>query len=85
MKYQEYSIEREYKTIYFYLKEKGFSENYIKNLRKTWGNLLVNNEIVNISKQLQAGDLLKINSSPNNKTDIQQCILPLEIVYEDDY
>lgn len=85
MKFQEYKIEKEYKNIYFFLKEHRFSENFISNLRKDWGNFVVNNEIVNIKKELRVGDNLKINSNPNNKTSIMQCILPLNIVYEDKY
>ena len=85
MKYQEYIIDREYESIYYFLKEHSFSENYIKNLRKTWGNFVLNGEIVNIRKPLGLGDNLKINSSPNQQTSIKQCILPLDIVYEDEY
>ena len=85
MKYQEYKIDKNYKSIYIYLKDKSFSENYIKNLRKTWGNLLINKQIVNISHPLSYGDSLQINSNPNNKTNIQHCILPLDIVFEDEY
>ena len=85
MKYHEFDINKEYENIYFFLKEKGFSENYIKNLRKTWGNFIVNETIVNIRQGLNAGDKLKVCSSPNPKTDIQTCIIPLDIVYEDEY
>ncbi|MBE7073778.1 MAG: RluA family pseudouridine synthase [Clostridiales bacterium] len=85
MKYQEYKIAEPYQTVYHYLKTMHFSENYIKNLRKDWGNILVNEKIVNIRCPLCIGDVLKINSSPNQKTDIKTCILPLDIVYEDEY
>ncbi len=85
MKYHTYKIEKDHKNIYFFLKEIGFSENFISNLRKNWGNFVVNEEIVNIKKPLKVGDQLKINSSPNQHTTITQCILPLDIVYEDEY
>ena len=85
MKYQEFTIKKDYKTIYYFLKDEGFAENFITNLRKTWGNLKVNSEIVNIRKALKAGDKLEINSNPNSKTTITQCILPLDVVYEDKY
>lgn len=85
MKYQEFTINKEYKTIYYFLKDEGFAENFITNLRKTWGNLKVNGEIVNIRKTLKNGDKLEINSNPNNKTTIMQCRIPLDIVYEDKY
>lgn len=85
MKYQTYTINKPYDSIYFFLKQNGFSENYIKNLRKTLGNFVVNDEVCTIRKQLNIGDTLKINSSPNNKTNIQSCILPLDVVFEDEY
>ena len=85
MKYHEFIIDQNYDTIYHYLKRHQFSENYIKNLRKTWGNFVVNDEIVNIRKKLERGDRLKLNSNPNQKTTIMPCILPLDIVYEDKY
>lgn len=85
MKFYTFIIDKPYNSIYYFLKDKGFSENYISNLRKTWGNFVVNGDVVNIRKPLNANDKLKINSSPNTKTTIMHCILPLNIVYEDEY
>ena len=85
MKFQEYKIEKDYPSVYIYLKQHLFSENYIKNLRKTWGNIILNDTIVNINAKLKESDSLKINSNPNSKTEIKHCILPLDIVYEDQY
>lgn len=85
MRMQEFFIEKPYKSIYLFLKEHGFSENYIKNLRKVEGFLRVNNEAVFINHPLKTGDLLEINSSPNTKSGIMHCILPIDIVFEDDY
>ncbi len=85
MKYKEFVIDKNYETIYYFLKDEGFSENYITQLRKTWGNFIVNDKIVNIRKRLIYGDVLKINSNPIAKTKIKTCILPLDIVYEDEY
>ena len=84
-KYQYYKIDKPYKTIYYFLKDSGFSENYITNLRKVLGNIKVNDEEVTIRHSLNIGDMLAINSNPNNKTTIMQCIIPLDIVYEDKY
>lgn len=78
-------IDKPYKSIFFFLKNNGFSENYISNLRKTWGNFVLNGIEVNIRAPLKKGDVLKINSNPNQKTTIMRCILPLDIVYEDEY
>lgn len=85
MAYRNYKINKEYQSVYYFLKENGFSENYISNLRKSWGYIKVNDQIVNIRKALTHGDILEIESSPNNKTDIEKCNLPLDIVYEDEY
>lgn len=85
MKTFTFDIKKEYKSIYLFLKQNGFSENYISNLRKTWGNIIVNDQIVNIRQHIYSGDKLQINSSPNAKTTIMQNRQPLDIVYEDDY
>ena len=85
MTYKKYIIEKQYKSIYFFLKSNGFSENFITNLRKKEGYIKVNDNIVNIRKPLSQGDELCIEDSPNPKTDIKFCILPLNIVYEDEY
>lgn len=85
MKYREYKIDKEYKNIYYFLKDNAFSENYIKNLRKVYGYIRVNSKIVNIKQSLSIDDILEIAVSPNNKTTIMHCVLPLDIVYEDTY
>ena len=85
MKYQKFQIKKKYSSIYYFLKDQGFAENFITNLRKSWGNFKVNGEIVNIRKPLSINDVLEINSNPNKKTTIMQCRLPLDVVYEDEY
>ena len=85
MKTQKYTVDNEYKSVYLYLKAHGFSENYITNLRKKWGDIVLNNTIVNIRHKLNPNDILELNANPNKKTDIEFCILPLDIVYEDEY
>lgn len=85
MAYKKYVIEKQYKSVYIFLKSNGFSENFITNLRKKEGYIKVNDNVVNIRKSLNPGDELFIEDSPNTKTSIMHCILPLNIVYEDDY
>lgn len=85
MSYTLYKIERDYKNVYYFLKNNKFSENYIANLRKKLGYIKVNDEITTIKQPLHLGDKLEIESSPNSKTTIMHCILPLDIVYEDEY
>ena len=85
MAYKKYVIEKQYKSVYIFLKSNGFSENFISNLRKKEGFIKINNDVVNIRHSLYVGDELYIEDSPNTKTSIMHCILPLNIVYEDDY
>lgn len=85
MKFREYRLQSNYKNIYYFLKDNGFSENFITNLRKNEGSLIVNGKIANTKTPLEKDDLLEINPSPNAKTTIMHCILPLDIVYEDEY
>lgn len=72
-------------NIYTYLKRNGYSENYLKNLRKTLGYILLNDKEVFITEKISNGDILKINSNPNNKSEINSCFIPLNVLYEDDY
>ncbi len=85
MNYSKFIISKNYKSVYYFLKDEGFSENFIKNLRKKEDFIKVNGESANTSTKIYAGDLLEINNNPNNKTETKSCILPLDIVYEDEY
>lgn len=82
---KQYIIEKDYKSIYLYLKQHNFAENFIKNLRKKEGYILINNHTAFINAPLKKDDCLKINANPNTKTSIMHCILPLDIVYEDEF
>lgn len=73
------------KNVYYFLKNQGLSENYISNLRKTPNSILLNGEPVNTRAKLKLDDRLSILASPNTKTKIKPCILPLDIVFEDAY
>lgn len=83
--YQNFKIDKDYKSVYFFLKENGFSENFITNLRKQAGFILINENIANTASALKKSDVLSVISNPNRKTTIMQCILPLDIVFEDAY
>ena len=82
---RNYKITKDYENVYYFLKDNEFSENYISNLRKVWGNIVLNGQIVNIKAKLNKDDMLEIDASPNNKTIIENCDLPLDIVFEDEY
>lgn len=70
-------------TIYFWLKNSGFSENYISHLRQK-EMIKLNNEFVNIRAKISNGDFLEIAQNPNKKTDIKPCEGNLDILFEDD-
>lgn len=71
-------------TIYTYLKQIGMSENYVKNLRKKEGYILLNGIVAHTDYKIKNGDTLELCKNPNATTSIMQCIIPLDIVYEDD-
>ena len=81
--YTNYKIEKDYQNVYYFLKENNFSENFITNLRKKEGYILINNLIANTKSKLTTGDILSICNNPNGKTTIMQCIIPLDVVFED--
>lgn len=84
--YYEMSIQRLQKPtkIYLFLKQEGFSENYISNLRKDAKNILINTVPADMRTLLKNGDVLKINKDPNTPSQFKPCNIPLEIVFEDD-
>lgn len=71
-------------TIYTYLKRMGYSENYVKNLRKQEGYILLNGKFAHTDSKINDDDILMLCKNPNTKTSVMQCIIPLNIVYEDD-
>lgn len=86
MQYKQIKVETipNHQNIYLFLKSNGYSENYIKNLRKDSQNIKVNGNFVTTKHKLQQNDILEINSNPNTSTSIMQCDMPLDIVFEDD-
>ena len=85
IKYRKYKIEKDYKYVYNFLKEKSYSENFITNLRKNMNNIKINGITATTRTPLFVNDILEINANPNTKTTIMHCIIPLDIVYEDEY
>lgn len=72
-------------TIYQYLKRNGFSENYIRNLRKKEGYIKVNGIIAYTNASIKDGDVIELYKNPNTTPhSTLKSIIPLNIVYEDD-
>lgn len=69
--------------IFSYLKKLGYSQNYITNLKKQEGFILLNNTPVFVDHKLKPNDEILITKNPNIKTTIKSLDLPLCIVYED--
>lgn len=85
MKYLEIKIEKKYESVYIYLKQKNFSEHFIKNLRSYFGAIMINGKPENINHPLNIDDILKIDRNPFKGTEIEKIYAPLDIIYEDDY
>lgn len=85
MSYNKVIVEnsQEKDTIYTYLKRIGFSENYVKNLRKKEGYILLNGNTAHTDFKIKNGDQIETIQNPNTKTSIMQCITTLNIAYED--
>lgn len=83
--YHTYKIEKDYVSIYYFLKDNHFSERYITFLRKKMGNLRLNQKPVTIRSSLKTGDVLEVITDTSTRTSIMHCIIPLDIVYEDDH
>ena len=81
--FSSYKITKDYDSVYYFLKDNGFSENFITNLRKVKGYILIDNQIATTKSFLPKNATLSICNNPNQKTTIMHCILPLDIVYED--
>lgn len=74
----------EKETIYRYLKRNGFSENYIRHLRKQEGYIKLNGKIAFTNAYVNNDDVLELYQNPNTKSGIMHCVIPLNIVFEDD-
>ena len=86
MKYNEIIIKdvKRKEKLFSYLKRYGFSKNYINNLRKKEGYILVDGKIAYLDNFVKVGQRVQLCASPNAKTNIVPTNIPLEIVYEDD-
>ena len=71
-------------TIYFFLKNNGFSEHYIKHLRNTPNAILLNDSPSTINAQIKVGDKVSISNNPYSASNIQPCEGNLDILFEDE-
>lgn len=87
MKYFEIKVAglKKEEKLYTFLKQNGFSEHYLKQLRNTKDVIKVNDKTENINVILKNDDIIQIASNPIKATEIELINKPLDIVYEDDY
>ncbi len=71
-------------SIYFFLKDLNFSENYIKNLRKNPKAIKLNGDFTNIKQVIKLGDEIEILKNPNSPSNIPACDGKIDILFEDD-
>ena len=71
-------------TIYFFLKQNGISEHFIKALRKAEDSIMLNDSPANLRSKIKNGDVLLISKEPTTSNYIDECDGNLDIIYEDD-
>lgn len=67
-----------------YLRHHNISYRYLEKLKKTFGHIKLNGQIAKADTKVKAGDVIEIKSNVQTKSNIQTCIIPLDIVFEDD-
>lgn len=67
-----------------YLRHHNISYRYLEKLKKTFGHIKLNGQIARADTKVKAGDVIEIKSNVQTKSNIQTCIIPLDIVFEDD-
>lgn len=68
-----------------YLRRHDISYRYLQKLKKNFGNIKLNGQIVSGDFKIKNNDIIEIKNNMDTKSSIQTCIIPLDIVYEDDY
>lgn len=67
-----------------YLRHHDVSYRYLEKLKKTFGFIKLNGQIAKADAKIKNGDEIEIKSNVQTKSNIQTCIIPLDVVYEDD-
>ena len=62
MEFKDIKVEKSQRkqTIYLYLKSLGYSENYLKNLRKEYGYIKKNGNICFMNEYISDGDIISV-------------------------
>lgn len=67
-----------------YLRHHNVSYRYLEKLKKTFGFIKLNGNISKADAKIKDGDVIEIKSNVQTKSNIQTCIIPLDVVYEDE-
>ena len=68
-----------------YLRRNNISYRYMQKLKQEFGNIKLNGKKVFADQKIKDGDIIEILNNTQPKSDIKKCILPLDVVYEDEY
>lgn len=89
--YEKYKIQTKsniaspnHNTIYYWLKNNGFSEHHIKLLRKKSQSFMLNGVYCNINQSLNDKDVLEVLKNPRKASNIISCDGDIDVLYEDD-
>ncbi len=85
MNFRDYKITKDYKHLYYFLKENKFSETYISSLRSKSGYILINGKIANTRAPLKANDILSLCLNTKKSTQIKSNTLSLDVIFEDEF
>lgn len=78
------SPNKDYDKLYYFLKDKGFSEALISTLRKLPNSLTIDGTPANMRSKLKKGDKLKVTFFENASSQIKPIQFALDILYEDE-
>lgn len=82
--FEEKTIDKDYDRLYYFLKDQKISERHISKLRTNKDFLFVNGQNATMRTRLKKDDTIKFAISFNEKSEFQNCNLPLDIVFEDE-
>lgn len=85
IKIEVHNFTKTKETVAEYLMRNNISNRYITNLRKVFGYIKLNGNPVNSNNLISKGDIIEIYDNPNQRSSVQICIIPLDVVYEDEY
>lgn len=84
MKHLTLFPKKEYRKLYFFLKDEGFSENLISSLRKDAKAMQINGTPANMRSPLKNGEKLGLFFNDPQGTKLEWCDVPFEVLFENE-